>query len=72
MLCFISNAIFSTQPQCCLTFSRIELQVLVFCTFLKISHRMMTWMKKTNDFQIAKVWPQGVAQFLLDVLPISA
>ena len=33
---------------------------------------MMTWMKKTNDFQIAKVRPQGVAQFFLDVLPISA
>ena len=29
-------------------------------------------MKNVNNFQIAKVQPQGVAQYLLDFLPISA
>ena len=29
-------------------------------------------MKNVNNFQIAKVQPQGVAQHLLDFLPISA
>ena len=29
-------------------------------------------MKKANDFQTAKVQPQGIASFLLDFLPIQA
>ena len=33
---------------------------------------MITWMKNVNNYQIAKVQPQGVAEHLLDVLPISA
>ena len=33
---------------------------------------MITWMKKANSFQAAKVQPQSVAQLLLDFLPISA
>ena len=34
---FIRNAIFSTQPQCCLTFSRIELQMLLRGYLIHIS-----------------------------------
>ena len=36
-LFFISNAFFSTQPQCCLTFSWIELQMLFRCCLIHIS-----------------------------------
>ena len=32
---------------------------------------MITWMKKVNNFQIAKVQPQGVASLLRDFLPFS-
>ena len=32
----------------------------------------ITWMKNVNNFQIAKVQPLGVAEHLLDFLPISA
>ena len=32
----------------------------------------MKWMKNVNNFQLVKVQPQGVAQQLLDFLPISA
>ena len=28
---------------------------------------MITWMKKVNNFQIAKVQPQGVAQHLVEI-----
>ena len=34
---FISNAFFSTQPQCCLTFSWIELQKLIRCWLIHVS-----------------------------------
>ena len=30
------------------------------------------WLKKANNFQIAKVQPQSVAELLLNFLPISA
>ena len=30
------------------------------------------WMKKANNFQIAKIQPEGAAWLLLDFLPISA
>ena len=35
---------------------------ICFCTFFRISHYFwtITWMKKANNFQIAKVKPQGV------------
>ena len=32
---------------------------------------MISWIKKVNKFQIAKDQPQGVAQHLLNFLPIS-
>ena len=32
---------------------------------------MITLMKNVNNFQVAKVQPWGVAQHLLDFLPIS-
>ena len=47
---------------------------LSFCTFFRISpiiFWMITWMNKVNNFQMEKVQPQGVAQLLLDFLPIS-
>ena len=33
---------------------------------------MIKWMMDMNNFQIAKVQPQGVAWQLLDFLPVSA
>ena len=36
-LFFISYAFFSTQPQCCLTFSWIELQMLLRCCLVHIA-----------------------------------
>ena len=33
---------------------------------------MINWIKKANNFQIAKVKLQGIAQLLLDFLPFSA
>ena len=33
---------------------------------------MITWMKNVNNFQAAKVQPQGVALHLLDFLLISS
>ena len=33
---FINNVFFSTQPQCCLTFSWIELQMLLRCCLIHI------------------------------------
>ena len=36
-LCFIRDTFFSTQPQCSLTFSQIEPQVLVGCCLIHIS-----------------------------------
>ena len=47
---------------------------LSFCTLFRISpiiFWMITWMNKVNNFQMEKVQPQGVAQLLLDFLPIS-
>ena len=109
---FYKQRFFSTQPQCCLTFPWIELQMLLRCclihittitlehilylvylspclgqglflslwsififklifivinhiTSLKQAHScycwMITWMKKGNNFQTAKVTTQGVA-----------
>ena len=116
---FISNAFFSTHPQCFLTISWIQLQILLRCCLIHIiiiilrqtlyflylcpclslrlfmsylcnlffisslilivinhmynvikTHalafctffvRMITWMKKENNFQIVKVQAQGVA-----------
>ena len=127
---FISNAFFSTQHQCWLTFSWIVLQIwlrcclihiliiliqffifsiflsmcrsiyfvstwfiffiyipiviimnhiislnqthLFFAHFLDDYFLMITWMKKENKVQIAKVQPQCVAWLLGDFLPISA
>ena len=34
---FINNAFFSTQPQCYLTFSRIELQMLFRCCLIDVT-----------------------------------
>ena len=41
--------------------------------FQNISYyfQMTTWRKKANNFQVAKVQPQGIAQVLLNFLPIS-
>ena len=36
-LFFISNAFFSTQTQCCLTFSKTEVQILLRCCLMHIS-----------------------------------
>ena len=50
---------------------------LFFCSFFRIcsiiSYHfwMITWMKRVNNFQIAKVEPQGAASLLLDFWPIS-
>ena len=32
---------------------------------------MIMWMKNVNNFRIAKVQPEGIAQHLLDFLPVS-
>ena len=39
---------------------------LFFTNFFSHHLWMITWIKKVNNFQTAKVQPQGVAQFLLD------
>ena len=114
---------FSTQPCSCLTFSWIELQILVRCCLIHVSivimrhflyllylspyldlglllsylydlffinlmntetpvlllifqnmshyFYMIAWMKSVKNSHIAKVQPQGVAQHLLNFLPIS-
>ena len=54
----------------------IKTNTLVFAHVLEMSYYfwMITWMKKGNNFQIAKVQPQSVAQFfnhLLNFLPVS-
>ena len=52
----------------------IKTDALVFCIFFRISPTifwMIAWMKKVNNFQKAKVQPQGFF-ILLGLLPISA
>ena len=46
--------------------------ILLLLTFQNMYYCfcMITWMKNVNNFQIAKVQPQGVAQHLPDFLPI--
>ena len=81
---FHKQRIFSTQPQCCLTFSCTDLQMMLRCylihlSFIMLIHFLHTCfyahllqMKKANNFQIVKVQRQDVTQLLLDFQPISA
>ena len=52
---------------CLYTFMNTDMLVLLL-TFQSKSHYfcMITWTKNVNNFQIAKVQPQGFAQHLLD------
>ena len=46
--------------------------VLFLFFFFEYVLLMITWTKNVNNFEIAKVQHQGVAQHLLNFLPISA
>ena len=44
---------------------------MLFCPFLEYDLLLyITWMMNVNNFQIANIHPQGVAQHLLDFMAI--
>ena len=70
-LFFIFTLIYLITIDHVISLRQTHLFFVIFLEYLIYQLWMVTWLKKVNNFQIAKVQPQAVDQLLLIFLPIS-